>query len=96
MTIYLQGQRHNLRALTVTQVTSYVAKILNEHEIVKWRYAFRQAETGVRFVYTGTQQCLQEGDVVDLRGTIKREMDRYGYIRLCRIRRVQLEQELPL
>lgn len=94
--IYRQGIRCNIPRLRVTRITSYMAKIHREQECVKWRYAFEQEGTRQRFVYTGSLQSFREGDVLDLRATIKREGDRFGFIRLARIRKTECQPELDL
>lgn len=94
--IYRQGIRCNIPRLTVTKITSYTAKVQGDREIVKWRYAFEQAGTRQRFVYTGTIKPFREGEQLDLRATIKREGDRFGFIRLAQIRRTQCQPELDL
>ena len=94
--IYRLGTRCNIPRLRVTRCTSYLATIHHEQEITKYRYAFEQERTGIKFVYTGTLQYLNEGEIYDIRGTIKREADKFGFIRLSRIRKVNLEPELPL
>lgn len=61
------------------------------------RYAFEQEGTGIKFVYSGQLQPLLEGRTYDIRGTVKRECDQFGFIRLARIRKVDLPQmELKL
>lgn len=98
---YTLGTRHNIPRLEVIQVTSYISKFATrcpgmEIEQLKYRYAFRQQETNRHFVYTGRQYNFKEGEVIDLRGTVKKELDEYGYIRLKAIRRVELQKELSL
>lgn len=92
----IPGTRHNIPRLRVTQYTFYLAKLYREEDILKHRYAFQQEGTGIRFVYTGKRYDLVEGQIYDLRATIKREKDQYGYIRLSRIRKIEIDPELPL
>ena len=94
--IYRQGIRCNIPRLIVTRITSYASTVQGDREIVKWRYAFEQVGTRQRFVYTGTIKPFREGEEVDLRATIKRERDKFGFVRLAQIRRTQCQPELDL
>lgn len=92
---YLPGQRGNFARLRCTRVSAYVTKVRDE-DTVRWRYAFEQYGTGDRFVYTGRQHHIVEGVEYDLRGTIKETLNKYGYVRLMRIKKIQLQPELDL
>lgn len=92
---YLPGQRGNFARLRCTRISAYVTQIRGD-DVVRWRYAFEQYGTGDRFVYTGRHQMIKEGDEIDLRGTIKATIDKYGYVRLMRIKKIQLQPELDL
>ena len=96
MATYREHTRYNFPRLRVTRYTTYYAVIHGEQELLKHRYAFEQEGTGERFVYTGVDKYLREGQVYDIRGTIKQERDKFGFIRLSRIRKVELDPELPL
>lgn len=97
---YHPGTRHNLPQLRVIQTATYISTIKIAHgqtiERLKYRYAMAQDATGDHFVYTGKQQPLNEGDVIDLAATIKRERNQWGYVRLQRIRIINMQPELGL
>lgn len=94
--IYRAGLRYNIPRLKLIRYSVYETYMADGTQLDKHRYAFEQEGTNIKFVYTGRMQAMREGSTYDIRGTIKQETDKFGFIRLSRIRKVQLDPELPL
>lgn len=92
------GQRFDLHNLIIEKVTFYDRKIHNEEWRTIWRYAFRSVLTHDKFVYSGKFMGFQVGDIVSIRGTVKRSIDSYGFVRLSRILKIptSTQEELGL
>lgn len=84
---------HNMLCLTMG---SYEAKLWHEKTIWKYRYTFRQVNGCQRFVYTGVRiPHLKPGNVYAFKATVKEGLDRFGFIRLERLKLIDnMEQML--
>lgn len=90
--IYRQGDRYNIAKLRCISISEYVYRDGRGGETLITRYGFRQEETGIKFKYSGRRYRINEGGVYDIRGTVKRENDGFGYIQLKRIELIEIKQ----
>lgn len=88
---YFIGQRLNLGAIKCDKVSHYERPSWDrETTVTIWRYAFR-APTGERFVYSGKYLGIKNFEIVSIRATIKCLRDDYGFIRLTRVKKLELD-----
>lgn len=90
--IYRQGIRYNIPRLRCIAISEYIYRDGRGGETLITRYGFRQEETGIKFKYSGRRYRINEGDLYDIRGTVKREADGFGYIQLSRIEIIDIKQ----
>lgn len=90
--IYRQGDRHNIAKLRCIAISEYVYRDGRGGETLVTRYGFQQEGTGIKFKYTGGRYRIDKGGLYDIRGTIKRENDGFGYIQLSRIKLIDIKQ----
>lgn len=90
--IYRAGTRYNIARLRCISISEYVYRDGRGGETLITRYGFWQEETGIKFKYSGRRYRINEGGVYDIRGTVKRENDGFGYIQLKCIKLIQIKQ----
>lgn len=90
--IYRTGTRHNIPRLRCIAISEYVYRDWRGGETLLTRYGFQQEGTGIKFKYTGRRYRIDRGGLYDIRGTVKREADAFGYIQLSRIELIDIKQ----
>ncbi len=90
--IYRQGDRHSIAKLRCISVSEYIYRDGRGGETLITRYGFQQEGTGIKFKYSGRRYRIDKGGLYDIRGTIKREADGFGYIQLARIELITITQ----
>ena len=90
--IYRAGTRHNIPRLRCIAISEYVYRDNRGGETLITRYGFQQEGTGIKFKYSGRRYRINQGGLYDIRGTVKRENDGFGYIQLKRIELIDIKQ----
>lgn len=91
--IYRPGVRYNIARLRCISISEYVYRDGRGGETLITRYGFRQEGTGIKFKYSGRRYRIDNGGLYDIRGTVKRQADGFGYIQLKCIKLVDLPQQ---